>query len=85
MLETGKVSFFITEQNRITEVLGENLYNELLGIKDKIKLGRTLFGYYDRCFIANEILARHNFFIKFSERRGKFRFFIKSKLLVKMR
>ena len=84
-METGKDSFFITEQNRITEVLGENLYNELLDIKDKIKLDRTLFGYYDRCFIANEILTRYNFFIKFSKRRDRFRFLIKNKLLVKMR
>ena len=84
-METGKDSFFITEQNRITEVLGENLYNELLDIKDKIKLDRTLFGYYDRCFIANEILTRHNFFIKFSKRRDRFRFLIKNKLLVEMR
>ena len=48
----------ITEQNRITEVLGKHFYNELLDIKDKTKLDRTLLGYYDRCFIANEIFLK---------------------------
>lgn len=62
----------ITGQNSIIEVLGENFYNELLDIKDKIKLDRTLFGYYDRCFIVNEVLSNHNFLIKFFKRRDKF-------------
>ena len=69
----------IADQNRIIEVLGENFYNELLDSKDKIKLDRMLFGYYDRCFIVNETLSKHNFFIKFFERRDKFRFLIKEK------
>ena len=75
----------ITEQNRITEVLGKHFYNELLDIKDKTKLYRTLLGYYDRCFIANEILARHNFLSNFSKEVTSLDFLSKKKLLVTMR
>ena len=33
----------------------------MLEIKDDITLDRTIFGYFDRCFQANEVLARHIF------------------------
>ena len=47
----------IIDKTKIVEVLGEDFYNDLLEIKDDIKLDRTLFGYFDRCFIANQVLA----------------------------
>ena len=62
-------------------MLCEDLHHELLDIKEKIKLGRTLFGYYNRCFIANKVLSKHNFFIKFFKRRDKYRFLIKKKVV----
>ena len=37
-------------KNRIREVLGNGFYNDLLEIKDNIKLDRTILGYFDRCF-----------------------------------
>ena len=52
----------IIDRDKINEVLGHNFYNHLLEIKDNIKLDRTIFGYFDRCFPANEVLARYNFF-----------------------
>ena len=55
----------IIDKNKITEVVGEDFYNDLLEIKDEIKLDRTLFGHFDRCFIVNQVLAKHNFFLKF--------------------
>ena len=69
----------VTNQNRIAEVLGDDLYNELLVIKDNIKLHRALLGYYNRCLILNKAFSKHNFFIKFFERRDTFRFLIKDK------
>ena len=59
------------------EVLGKDLYGELMEIKDDIQLDKTFFRYFDKCFVANEVLSKHNFFLKFFERRDKFRFLIK--------
>ena len=75
----------IIDKNKIVEVLGEDIYNDLLEIKDEIKLDRTLFGYFDRCFIANQVLAKHNFYLKFFERRDRFRFLIQKKVQGKMK
>ena len=77
--------FYLTEgknidKNKAKEVIGNEFYLELLEIKDDIKLDKMLFGYFNRCFMVNEVLAKHNFFLKPFERRDKFRFLIKKKL-----
>ena len=46
-------------------MLGEDLYNELLEIKDEIKLHRTFSVYFDRCFVVSQVVAKHNFFLIF--------------------
>ena len=69
----------VFEQNKVNDVLEKYFYEELLQIKDNIQLDKTLFGFFNRCFLANKVLAKHNFFKKiFRERRDKFRFLIKS-------
>ena len=65
---------------KIQETIGNDFYNDLLEIKDDIKLDRSIFGFFDRCFLANQVLAKHNFFLKFFERRDDFRFQIKKKV-----
>ena len=67
-------------REKIVESLGENLFNDLKEIEEKIKLDRTLFGYFDRCFKLNKVLAKHNYFLKFFERRDTYRFLIKKKV-----
>ena len=74
--------FYLTEgknidKNMAKEVIGNEFYLELLEIEDDIKLDKTLLGYFNRCLMANEVLAKHNFFLEFFERRDKFRFLIK--------
>ena len=64
----------------IQETIGNDFYNDLLEINDDIKLDRSIFGFFDRCFRANQVLAKHNFFLKFFERRDEFRFQIKKKV-----
>ena len=61
----------------IVEVLGENLFNDLKEIQEEEKLDRTLFGIFDRCFKLNKVLAKHNYFLKFFERRDVYRFLLK--------
>ena len=69
----------IIDKNKIIQVLGKDFYHDLLEIKDEIKLNRILFGYFDRCFVANQVLSKHNYFLKFFERRDMFRFLIQKK------
>ena len=40
-------------KDKAKEVLGNDFHNDLLEIKDEIKLGRTIFGYFDICFYVN--------------------------------
>ena len=37
-------------KDKVKDVLGNDFYNDLLEIKDEIKLDKTIFGYFDRCF-----------------------------------
>ena len=60
-------------KEKIIEVLGGNLFNDLKEIEGEVELDRTLFGYFDRCFKLNEVLAKHNYFLKFFERRDVYR------------
>ena len=45
----------------------------------RVKLDRTLFGYFDKCFKLNEVLAKYNYFLKFFERQDVYRFLVKKK------
>ena len=37
-------------KDKVKDVLGNDFYNDLLEIKDEIKLDKTIFGYFDRFF-----------------------------------
>ena len=65
---------------KMVQVLGEDFYNDLLEIKDEIKLHRTPFGYFGRCFLANQVLSKHSFFLRFFEQLDMFRFLIQKKV-----
>ena len=43
-------------------------------------LDYTLFGYFERCGLINEVLSREDYFLRFYEHRNKFRFQLKIKL-----
>lgn len=73
MTKEGKV----IDWNKIQETIGKKFYNALLEIKDDFKVDRSIFGYFDKCFPANNVLAKHNFLLQFFERKDVFRFQIK--------
>ena len=56
------------------------MYGELIDVKDEIQLDRTLFGFFNRCFLVIELLSKYDYFLKFYERRDKFRFLINKKI-----
>ena len=68
------------EKIKAREILGKDLYEDILEIKDKIQLDKTLFGFFNRCSKVNEVLSKYNFFLKFFERRDKYRFLIQKKV-----
>ena len=59
--------------------LGDKLYFDLLEIESQTLLDWTLFGFFDRCYQLNRVLANHGYFLKFFERRNMYRFLIKKK------
>ena len=65
------------------KILGKKLYFELQKIKPSVMLDYTVFGYFDRCRIMNRVLAEFGIFLKFYERRNKFRYQLRQKLLSK--
>ena len=73
------------DREKAQEVLGDDLYFELLRIKPETLLDKTLFGFFDRCLKINEVLAKHGFFLKFFRRRNVYRFLIKKRCKEKMR
>ena len=68
-----------TVREKIVDVLGENLFNDLKEIEEEIKLDRMLCGYFDRSFKLNKVLAKHNYFLKFFKGRDTYRFLTKKK------
>ena len=43
----------IVDKSKIKELLGEDFCNDLLKVKEQIKLDRMIFGYFNRCFKVN--------------------------------
>ena len=64
-------------KDKVESVLGTEFYKDFCDVKDKLKLDTSMYGFFDRCTLANELLAKEIFFLKFYERRDKFRYLIK--------
>lgn len=59
--ETEAVTILFLTQTKAEDILGNDFYSGVLEIKDDIQLDRTLFGYFNRCSLANQVLAKYNF------------------------
>ena len=70
----------ILDKDKMKDVLGNDFYNDLIEKKNDTQLDRTIFGYFDRCFLVNKVLAKYNFFFKFFGQRDIYRFQIKIKV-----
>ena len=67
-------------KDEVESVTGRDLYGEFCDVKDKLKLDTSMYVFFDRCALANELLAKKHFFLKFYERRDKYRYLIKKGL-----
>ena len=75
----------VLEKNKESDVLGKGFYEELLEIKDDIQPDEILSGFFNRCFLANKVLAKHNFFCEIFQEKGQVQVFDKKKLKVKLK
>ena len=57
-----------------------NLFTDLKKIEKKTMLDHSIFGYFYQCHLINEILSEHGFFLRFYERRNKFRYHLRQNL-----
>ena len=63
----------------LRKILGDDLYFALIEIELETMLGKTLFGFFERCYKRNQVISKHGFFLKFFERCNMYRFLIKKK------
>lgn len=59
--EPEAVTILFLTQTKAEDILGNDFYSGVLEIKDDIQLDRTLFGYFNRYSLANQVLAKYNF------------------------
>ena len=50
------------KRERAKEVLGGKFYEELFEIKEEIKLDRTAFGFFNKCFLVNQPISKYGYF-----------------------
>ena len=55
------------------QTLGEKFFIKLMQIEPTVMLDHSIFGYFERCRLVNDILSEHNYFLRFYERRNKLR------------
>ena len=66
------------------QIVGQDRFLKLNQIEKEIMLDYTQFGFFDRCMKLNELLAREfGCFLRFYERRKKFRYQLRQKLKMK--
>ena len=65
------------------QTLGEKFFIKLMQIEPTVMLDHSIFGYFERCRLVNDILSEHNYFLRFYERRNKLRYQLRQKLKTK--
>ena len=65
------------------KILGKDFFLDLKEIEPYVMLDHTIFGFFDRCTKMNEALAKFGYFLRFYERRNKFRYQLRQKLKYK--
>ena len=59
---------------------GTEFFIELKKIEKSTMLDHSIFGFFDRCQVINEVLSEYGYFLRFYERRNKFQYQLKQKL-----
>ena len=67
----------IVSRNKVKSVLEAEFYKDFCEVKDQLHLDTSMYGFFDKCVLANEFLTKKFFFLKFYERRDKCRYLTK--------
>ena len=62
------------------KVLGTKFFIELKKVEKSTMLDYSVFGFFNRCQVINEVLFEYRYFLRFYERRNKFRYQLRRKL-----
>ena len=57
-------------EGKVESVLERVFYDEFCDVKDRLKLDTSMYRFFDRCALANKLLAKKHYFLKFYERRN---------------
>ena len=60
-------------RGKVESVLGRSYYGTFCDVKNQLKLDLSMYGFLDKCALANELSAKKHFFLRFYERRDKYR------------
>ena len=60
--------------DNVKKTLGEKLFFDLKEIELSVKSDHSGFVFFDKCQITNEVLSNYSYFLRFYERRNKFRY-----------
>ena len=63
-------------RDKVENVLGKDYHNDFCEIKVELKLDISFYDYFNKCFKANTLAAKKEYFKKFYERRDKYRYLI---------
>ena len=72
-----------TDLDLAKEILEADFFLQLKEIEPDVMLDHTIFGFFERCTKMNEVLAKFGYFLRFHERRNKFRYQLRQKLRTK--
>ena len=65
---------------KVEETLGRKFFMELKLIDKSVMLDHSVSGFFNQSMVANKVLSEFGFFLRFYERRNKFRFQLRQHL-----
>ena len=65
---------------KVEETLGRKFFMELKLIDQSVMLDHSVSGFFNQSMVANKVLSEFGFFLRFYERRNKFRFQLRQHL-----
>ena len=75
---TKKVDYFLQEEDTLKQDVGVDLCRDLFRIKSSLRLdGEDILNFQNQCFTVNNILSRHNMFLRVFELKDKFHYLIR--------
>ena len=69
---TKKINTAADEQIKVD--IGAEIFDEILPLKNFLKLNLDIFTFENQCYVVNQILNKNNLFLRIFELKNKFRY-----------